>query len=175
MKVFIGGARQIHSLDQDVTKKLNNILTKGYDILVGDANGIDASVQKYYYDNGYRNVTIYASNGKARNNVGNWEIQPVKVDSGVTGFDFYAAKDLKMAQDSDCGFMIWNGKSRGTWNNVLNLCDREKLVVLYVSFEKRFYKIFNTQQAIEIKKQIEYSITSPRTYDGSDHAQLHLF
>ncbi len=157
MKVFIGGARQLHSLNKVVVEKLNSILTKNYDILIGDANGIDASVQKFYFDKSYPNLTVYVSNGKARNNIGNWQIESVFVDNNITGFDFYAAKDIKMAQDADCGFMIWNGKSRGTWNNVVNLCNQNKTVVIYISSKKGLYKISDIKTAIELKEYIDHS------------------
>lgn len=159
MKVFIGGARQLHSLNKVVVEKLNSILTKNYDILIGDANGIDASVQKYYFDKSYQNLTVYVSNGRARNNIGNWQIESVFVDNNITGFDFYAAKDIKMAQDADCGFMIWNGKSRGTWNNVVNLCNQNKTVVIYISSQKGIYKISDIKTAIELKEYIDHSST----------------
>lgn len=176
MKVFIGGARQLHLLNKQVIQKLNNILTKNYDILVGDANGIDASVQKYYNDNDYRSVTVYASNGKARNNIGNWEIQDVRVDKSVTGFNFYAAKDLRMAQDADCGFMIWNGKSRGTWNNVINLCKQEKFVIVYISTEKKFHHVSNMNQVLELKEHIDRlsAVPLPQNCEFGDE-QLRLF
>lgn len=176
MKVFIGGARQLHTLNESVIEKLNNILAQNFDILIGDANGIDTSVQKYCHDHDYKNVTVYASNGRARNNIGNWEIKNVQVDKNVTGFDFYAAKDFKMAQDADCGFMIWNGKSRGTWNNVVNLCRQKKVVVIYVSVQKKIRKFSNIQEAMEFKEYLENSSTPniPQDFNLED-SQLRLF
>ena len=176
MKVFIGGARQLSALNNEVVEKLNSILIKKYDILVGDAKGIDTSVQKYYCDKAYQNVTVYASNGKARNNLGNWTIENVQVSKNVTGFDFYAAKDLKMAQDADFGFMIWNGKSRGTWNNVVNLCNQKKTVVLYISYLKQFHKISDMHMAIELKEYIDQLPRLQSTQiPNFDDDQLRLF
>lgn len=176
MKVFIGGARQLHSLNKVVVEKLNSILTKNYDILIGDANGIDASVQKYYFDKSYQNVTVYVSNGRARNNIGNWQIESVLVDKNITGFDFYAAKDIKMAQDADCGFMIWNGKSRGTWNNIVNLCNQNKTVVIYISSQKSLCKISDIKTAVELKEFIDHSSTphTPQKLNLEDD-QLRFF
>ena len=39
---------------------------------------------------------------------------------------YYRAKDLAMVEDADCGFMIWNGESKGTLNNILNLLYMDK-------------------------------------------------
>ena len=69
MKVFIAGARSIKSLDYSVQKRIASICNKGYDILVGDCYGVDVSVQSFCANRIYKNVTVYASNGIARNNI----------------------------------------------------------------------------------------------------------
>ena len=46
-----------------------------------------------------------------------------------------------MAKDASCGFMIWDGRSKGTLNNVLNLIQDGKVAVLYFSPEKHFLTI----------------------------------
>ena len=48
MKVFIAGARVIMNLNDDVIRKLHTIAKKDYDIMVGDASGVDASVQRFF-------------------------------------------------------------------------------------------------------------------------------
>ena len=141
MKIFIAGPRAINDLDNNIEKKLNNICEKEYDVIVGDADGIDSSVQKFLNRKKYKNVTIYASKGVARNNYGNWEVKNIPVDKKVTGFEFYATKDLSMAKNADVGMMIWDGESRGTFNNIINLLKLEKVVILYYIPTRRFYKI----------------------------------
>ena len=85
---------------------------------------IDSSIQKFLQLKSYKNVTVFTSKGIARNNYGNWKIEKVEVAKNVTGFEFYAQKDLEMAEKANIGFMIWNGKSKGTFNNIINLLDR---------------------------------------------------
>ena len=46
LKVFIAGPRAINELDENINMKLDNICEKNYSILVGDADGIDSSIQK---------------------------------------------------------------------------------------------------------------------------------
>ena len=140
LKVFIAGPRAINQLDENICVKLESICKKKYDVLVGDADGIDSSIQKFLNEKKYKNVTIFASKGVARNNYGSWKIENVKVEDNVTGFDFYATKDLSMAKDADIGFMIWNGKSKGTFNNIINLLNLSKKVVLYYIPTKKFYQ-----------------------------------
>lgn len=141
MNVFIAGARTIKKLDNEVLVRLNNIFKQNYTVLVGDAGGVDSEVQKYFYNQCYKDVLVFASNGKARNNIGNWEIKNVMVDDTVKGFDFFASKDEKMAESADYGFMIWNGESKGTLNNIINLLNMNKLVLLYYNNNKKFYKL----------------------------------
>ena len=96
----------------------------------------------------YKNVKIFASNGIARNNYGNWPIEQVNVDSKIRGFDFYVQKDLEMVKKADIGFMIWNGESKGTLNNMINLLNLEKEVILYYVSYKKFYHIKNISELI---------------------------
>ena len=121
MKVFIAGARAIKSLDNYATQRLEDICEKQCDILVGDCYGVDSAVQMFCKKRFYENVTVYASNGKARNNFGDWKIEAVPVEPNYSGFDFYRQKDIAMAKDAECGYMIWDGKSKGTYQNILTL------------------------------------------------------
>jgi hypothetical protein len=133
MNVFIAGARAVTNLDAAVVSKLYSIYEKGHTVLVGDACGVDASVQKFYAELGYGNVVVYASAGRARNNVGGWTVQNAPVRDGLKGFDFYRQKDIAMANDADCGLMIWNGESRGALNNIVGLLRRDKPVAVYLA------------------------------------------
>ena len=56
MKVFIAGAREIRSLNSAVIDKLNNIIKNEYDILVGDASGVDKNIQIYLKNKDYKKV-----------------------------------------------------------------------------------------------------------------------
>lgn len=69
MKVFIAGPRAITELDENIYLKLNSICDKNYDVLVGDADGIDTSIQKYLQSKLYKNVRVFASKGIVRNNI----------------------------------------------------------------------------------------------------------
>lgn len=150
MKVFIAGPRVISKLTADVKERLSNIYNKDFSVIVGDANGVDKAIQQYFYDLDYRNVNVFASRGKARNNIGNWVVQGVEVPSHIKGFEFYAAKDMKMAEYADYGFMIWNGKSRGTLNNMINLLNMDKKTLLYFIPDKKFYCINSYNKLKEI-------------------------
>ena len=44
-KVFIAGSRQIARLPAEVKNRIDTMVDKGFQILVGDANGADKAVQ----------------------------------------------------------------------------------------------------------------------------------
>ncbi|MDD2234620.1 MAG: hypothetical protein PHV03_06890 [Desulfitobacteriaceae bacterium] len=132
MKVFVAGPRAVRALNKNITNVLSNMIEKQLTILLGDATGVDRLVQKYFAAVKYPNVYIYASDGKARNNMGNWSVHKVEVPKNAKGFNYYVQKDIQMAQDADNGFMIWNGKSKGTLNNIMNLAAQNKKVMIYL-------------------------------------------
>lgn len=140
-KVFIGGSRRLSRLNADVRQRIDNILQKGYSVLIGDANGADKAVQQYLFDKNYRNVLVYCVGEKCRNNVGQWETKLVGEPSKVKDFHYYTIKDLEMIKDTDYGFMLWDTKSKGTLNNIINLLRENKIVIVYVSKDKKFYTL----------------------------------
>jgi len=158
MKIFIAGARAITRFDDNVKNKLSSIYEKGYDVLVGDAAGVDSSVQKFYVDRNYSNVTVFASNGMARNNIGNWNVEKVSVASTLQGFEFYEQKDIAMANAADYGFMIWNGESRGTLNNIINLIKQNKSCGVY--FLNKCYSINSEKDLLSLLKLCPSSTTA---------------
>jgi hypothetical protein len=121
------------------------MIDKGFQILVGDANGADEAVQSYLAEKAYPNVVVHCMERHCRNNVGQWPMHEVPGPKGARGFDFYSAKDRVMADAAEYGLMLWDGKSKGTINNVVNLSRDRKPVVVYVAPKKQFLtvKAFN--------------------------------
>ena len=153
MNIFIAGPRIISRLNQAVQDRLHGIYEKGYTVLVGDANGVDKAIQKYFAALEYANVVVYASNGKVRNNLGNWRVEAVEVPDGIKrGFDFYAVKDRAMAADADYGFMLWNGESRGTHTNIVNLLNGGKKILVYFTPISEFVQISSFEKLEELCK-----------------------
>lgn len=157
MKIFIAGARSIKHLDELVEKKMFSIYQKGFDVLVGDCYGVDTSVQQFYANLGYGKVSVYASNGKARNNVGNWNIKSVSVPNSVRGFNFYKQKDIAMANEADYGLMIWDGESRGTFNNIVNLISQNKTVAVYLSRQHKLVVVKTQDDILSLLHQYQTS------------------
>ena len=140
-KVFIAGSRQITRLPADVKNRIDTMVDKGFQILVGDANGADKAVQRYLADKAYPNVLVHCMENHCRNNVGIWPTFQVASPQGARGFDYYSVKDRAMAESAEYGLMLWDGKSKGTINNVVNLARRNKVVVVYVTPTKSFQTV----------------------------------
>jgi hypothetical protein len=139
--VFVAGSRQISRLPAEVRMRLDTMIEKGFQILVGDANGADKAVQRYFADKAYPNVLVHCMKDHCRNNIGNWPTRQVTAPHGAKGFDYYSLKDRVMAEAAEYGLMLWDGKSKGTVNNVVNLSRDHKPVVVYIGPTKQFRTI----------------------------------
>ena len=139
--VFIGGSRRISRLNDQIRSKLAEIVDRRLQMLIGDANGADRAVQAQLAEWHYSHVTIYFVGLKPRNNKGDWPLLRVETPKGVKGFEFYSMKDKQMAREADCGLMLWDGESRGTLANVINLVSEDKPVAVYVSKQRRFVNV----------------------------------
>lgn len=145
-KVFIGGSIRLSKINKEIKQRINNIINSKYTILIGDANGIDKSVQQYLYLKNYMNVVVFCSGDQCRNNIGHWQVKYIKAKDNLKGRDFYTLKDIEMAKDADFGMMIWDGKSSGTFNNIKNIINLNKKLLLYLSPKKQFYTITNINE-----------------------------
>ncbi len=117
------------------------MIEKGFQILVGDANGVDKAVQRYLADKAYSNVLVHCMKNQCRNNIGNWPTRQLVAPRGAKGFDYYSVKDRGMAEAAEYGLMLWDGKSKGTINNVVNLSRDGKPVVVYIAPKKQFFTV----------------------------------
>jgi len=136
-KVFIAGSRQIARLPAEVRSRIDTMVEKGFQILVGDANGADKAVQRYLADKAYPNVLVHCMENHCRNNIGAWSTFQVAAPKGARGFDYDSLKDRAMSDAAEYGLMLWDGKSKGTINrgrvvppNRVLWLDEETLVVI---------------------------------------------
>ena len=125
---FISGSKSISKLP-DLAKILIEQFVKNNDeILIGDCYGVDVAVQKYLESKGYCNVTIYCSGESPRNNfvTGAKVRSCAEVAKGLKGSAFHYVKDIQMACDCDQALMIWDGKSKGTGENIRRIKEMGK-------------------------------------------------
>ena len=141
MKVFIGGSRNITELDENIFRVLFGELNSNVHILVGDADGVDTEIQKFCKKYNYDHVTVFASNGRVRNNVGNFAVQNVIVDKGTYSKAFFAQKDIAMVDQADYGIVNWDGKSNGSLNQLHRMVKQNKPCRVYLTKDKRWVTI----------------------------------
>lgn len=141
--VFLSGSRRIGRLNDLVRKRIDNIIEKKFDVIIGDANGADKALQTHLAKRDYRNVNVYFVGKSSRNNVGDWPTKNIKTDKNMKGRDYYTQKDIAMVEDADFGLVIWDGKSIGSINNAFRLISSNKCVVVFHSPSKSFYNIKN--------------------------------
>ena len=60
-----------------------------------------------------------------------------------------------MSQEADYGFMVWDGESAGTVNNVLSLLERGKKVVVYVSPQRTFLTLKSAADAARLVDYVD--------------------
>ena len=111
MKIFIGGSRAVSKLNQEIRARLEDFISRGDSILIGDANGADKAVQQFFAERQYPNVEVFCME-ECRNNIGSWPIRSIAPPGSRKDFSYYAAKDIAMAQEAGCGVMFWDGKAR---------------------------------------------------------------
>ena len=143
--VFIAGSRALSKLNTTVKARLDNIVKQNFTVLVGDANGADKAVQRYLASRAYQHVVVYCMH-ECRNNVGNWPTHAHATEPGIRrDRQYYGIKDLAMAKDASYGFMIWDGTSKGTLTNVVNLLKIHKKVLLYSAPKKDFFTVLTRE------------------------------
>lgn len=171
--VFVAGSRALSRLNSQVRERLDNIVKQNFTVLIGDANGADKAVQRYFAERGYRQVMVYCME-TCRNNIGEW---PIRSHSGEPGCKhdrhYYGIKDSAMVKDATCGFMLWDGVSKGTLANTVNLLNANKKVLLYISPRGQFFNLHNFEhlhQALEasaIRDMSRFLVS-----EGTDKAAL---
>ena len=139
--VFIAGSISISRLHPKVQERINNIVSSDFDIVVGDADGADTSIQECLLKYQAQRVTVYCTGDTPRNNVAQWPVHRVTSKAKTGTRAYFTAKDLQMARRSDYGLMVWDCKSTGTLSNVIELLKERKKSVVFVNKKTDFVTI----------------------------------
>ncbi|WP_145033635.1 hypothetical protein [Pantoea ananatis] len=150
--VFVAGSITIKKLDPLIVERLKKIVDQNFNVVVGDATGVDSSVQQELVHMGFRAATVFSSSSKPRNNLGSWPVNVVHTHHTPGTRAFFTAKDIKMAEAADYGLMVWDTKSPGTLSNVIELLSRKKSSVVFINKAKEFVII---KEPKDIDKLIE--------------------
>jgi hypothetical protein len=154
-KVFISGSIAIKKIPVAVEESLQKIMHNHFEILVGDAKGIDTLVQNYCLQHNYHNVTVYSITEKPRYKADSFYSRCINVPSHLkNGRERQQEKDKAMTLDSDYSFVIWDGKSQGSYENALRAIEQHKKIKVYLESENRFL------QPKTLKNEIEHIFLS---------------
>ena len=145
-------------LNKDVKRRLDNIIEKGFTVIVGDANGADKAVQQYLASKHHQKVIVFCMAGDCRNNLGKWPTRDITAASGARGFAYFSTKDRAMVEEADYGLMLWDGKSRGTLTNVVDLVRQGRPVVVYVAPAKAFATLREPEQLADFVGRFDPAI-----------------
>ncbi|HHD80010.1 MAG TPA: hypothetical protein ENK99_00125 [Campylobacterales bacterium] len=164
-KVFISGSIAIKFLPMEVSILINKIIAQGFNILVGDADGVDLSVQRYCLSKEYFNVVIYHISEKPRNlATDKFKVRRVNVpDSLKKERERQMYKDKEMTIDSDFSLIIWDGKSKGSYANIIRALEQNKKVNVYSMQENKFLEPNKLN-----KLNIEYIFRENNGYSASE-------
>lgn len=140
-RVVIAGSITITQIPDVVKTRISNMIASGLSILVGDANGVDAVVQRFLAEQNYANVCVYCSGKLPRNNLGKWPVRCIESGHAPGTRAFFTEKDLVMAHEANYGLMIWDMESTGTLGNVLELLGAAKKCVVYLQPRQEFVTV----------------------------------
>ena len=160
--IFISGSMRIKNINELVIDRIENIIRENFTIIVGDADGVDSSIQQILFNKLYENVKVYCAGNYPRNNIGAWDIVTVHSKHKPKTRLYFTAKDIEMSKNCDFGLMVWDSKSTGTLSNVYELLKKGKISVVFVNKLKKF---------ITVKNNIEFeSLVSVMSNSAFDKA-----
>jgi len=143
--VFVAGSLSIKQLHRLFLERLETVVTSGFAVVVGDANGADTSIQKFLVETNAKDVTIYCTGDTPRNNLGAWPVEKISSVAEPGSRAYFSAKDIAMAKVADYGLMIWDAKSTGTLSNVIELLNNERGSRVFVNKSGRFVTVSQPQ------------------------------
>ncbi len=174
--VFISGSIAIKSIPPCVEDSINRIIDQNIQILVGDADGIDTMVQNLCKRKSYSNVTVYSIYPTPRYKVLEFNKKYIVVDSdSKKERERQKEKDAAMTIDSIYSLVVWDGKSKGSYQNILRAIKNNKKVKVYLVFENRFLEtqkitsseiefIYRKNNGYTAKEVVEYLMNEGEDY-----------
>ncbi|GEM_PF-899279 len=140
MKVFVSGSIAVKSLPPEVRRRLDALIAQEARILVGDAPGVDALVQRYCAARDYTHVEVFTISEPPRTIASErFAVRKIEVPDAVKrARERQAFKDRAMTRACDASFVVWDGKSKGSFANITRAFDAGKRVTVYLVPEERF-------------------------------------
>lgn len=137
--VFISGSISIKSLPNQIVNSLDKIISQNIQVYVGDADGIDKLTQNYFASKNYTNVIVCTIKEYPRNLSSKlFSIKNINYDTNIKNErEKQTSKDEFMTQESDYSFVVWDGKSKGSFANIKRAIKfNKKIKVYYVNLDR---------------------------------------
>ena len=149
MKLFLGGSKTAKAKKTVIREKLGRAAEEHTEFLIGDCYGADTAMQKFLAEIDYPRVTVFTAHKEPRHNCGNWPVHTI--DGILTGsFAAQRKKDAAMAKAADCGFMFWDGKSKGTFVNIIDLLGQGKPVCIFLTQKSKFVRLSSLHELLAL-------------------------
>lgn len=131
--VFISGSISIKSLPSEVIKSFDKIITQNIEVFVGDADGVDTLTQNYFASKNYINLTVCTIYGDPRNSASHlFAIKQVNYAQNIKGErEKQSSKDSYMTANTEYSFVVWDGKSKGSYANIQRALEQSKKLKIY--------------------------------------------
>ena len=125
----------IKRLSKEVINSIEKIIKQNFQILVGDAVGVDSLVQNYCKNRNYNNITVYSIFDNPRFIASNlFETKKINVNLSIRNKrQQQQEKDKAMTLGSEYSFVIWDSKSKGSYDNIRRGFENDKKVKVYLS------------------------------------------
>jgi len=141
-KVFISGSISIKEIPEIVKDSIRKIIENKFEILVGDADGIDTLIQRYCNNLKYTSVTVYSVYSIPRFKIDRFDSKYIPIKENLKKErERQQVKDEAMTLDSEYSLIVWDGKSKGSYRNILRAIEHGKKTKVYLSHENDFIKL----------------------------------
>jgi hypothetical protein len=160
--IFISGSmdiKKLHPLVRDTIKKIT--LSNQYEIFIGDAKGVDSLIQKECVTNNFNNCTIFSIIKNPRNFLSeNFNFHYI-LATEKNARKRQQEKDIAMTKKADSLFVIWDGKSKGSYENILRGIELRKKIEIF------FKEEFISQEKIT-KSYIDNIFSENRLFSATE-------
>lgn len=142
--VFISGkVKYDEPISDTIKKELDKMIKSKSKIIIGDAPGADTRIQDYLSEVNYKNVVVYTTDDKVRNNKGNWSVEKISSDGYKEEREIRRQKDIAMSKSATKGFVVSSDDDRSdsaTSLNVQRLIESGKPIQFYDFKSKELHK-----------------------------------
>ena len=131
-KIMIVGSHTITEPDRRVKLMISKLCGEGWHILVGDHSGLDAALQEYLRDMHTDWVRVYTARPRPQHNLDGWPVRRPPREGRWGGAPRHLQNTLAMTAAADCGMVLWDGRSMGTYFVMASLIEQGKSVWVYL-------------------------------------------